>query len=326
MKCTNKWLGLCLSMSFVILLTGCGSKEFTMKYDTDTNISSYSVVAGADDRAVPFAKGLCVVSEDIESTSEIESGSDSYGAAVLFDVNNAQPVYSRNCYATLYPASLTKVMTAIVAMKHGQKDDLIVCTDDVLITEEGAQLCGFKPGDTMTLDQAMHGLLMYSGNDAAVAIADGIAGSVESFCDLMNEEALSLGATGTHFVNPNGLHDENHYTTPYDMYLIFNEAVKYDWFNEIINMQGYTTSYATADGSQKEITFNTTNLYLKGDAIAPSSVTVIGGKTGTTMAAGNNLVLLSRDAGGNPFISVVMKAKDKGILYDKMTSLLGEIK
>ena len=103
----------------------------------------------------------------------------------------------------------------------------------------------------MTLDQALHILLMYSANDAAMLIAENIGGSVDHFVEMMNEEAQRLGATNTSFANPHGLSDDNHYTSAYDLYLIFNEAIKYDSFNEIIHMTSYQTAYYDKDGKAK---------------------------------------------------------------------------
>lgn len=327
MKCTNKRL-ICFVpvLAAAFFMTGCAGKEPEMAYDVNTHISSFSIESNDYDKiADSFAENLCVVSGDVETGEEIEAGSDSYGSAVLCDINSKKILYSKNATVKMYPASMTKVMTALCAMKYGNKDDILTASDNVKITEDGAQVCGIKSGDTMTLDQAMHGLLMYSGNDAAILIAEGISGSVDEFCKLMNQEAAGLGATNTNFVNPNGLHDENHYSTAYDMYLIFNEAMKYDWFTEIINMNTYSTTYKNSAGEPIDISFNTTNLFLKGDVSAPQNITVIGGKTGTTNAAGANLVLLSKDAGGNPYISVVMKASNRDVLYSKMTSLLSDI-
>ena len=225
----------------------------------------------------------------------------------------------------MYPASLTKVMTALIALKYGQLDDTVTASQNVLITESGAQLCGFKPGDTLTMEQALHGLLMYSGNDAGVLIAEHISGDVESFAALMNEEAKKLGATGTNFVNPHGLTDDQHYTTAYDLYLIFNEAMKYEKFKEIIHTNQYSTIYHDADGKEKELKFNTTNQYLVGNVSSPDGVTVIGGKTGTTNAAGACLILLSKNSAGNQFVSVVLQAENRDYLYEGMTNLLKEI-
>lgn len=327
MRCTDRRIGLsAAAFAVFLLLTGCGNISYDMPYDMDTNISAFRFESKDSERmAEAFAEDICVVSNDVIVGEEIESGSDSYGSAALFDVNGKEVVYARNATAQLYPASMTKVMTALLALKYGNMDDVLTASENVLIKESGATLCGFKPGDTMTLDQALHGLLMYSGNDAAVLIAEYISGSVDDFCNMMNTEAARLGATNTHFMNPHGLHDENHYSTAYDLYLIFNEAMKYPLFNEIIHMDTYTTNYKNSAGETVEITYNTTNRYLKGDMEAPTEVTVIGGKTGTTNAAKSNLILLSRDSAGNPFISVVMKAQDSDTLYLKMNSLLKDI-
>jgi len=304
------------------ILTGCSESKPFMEYDEVKGLSAFSVNTAMSGRAEAYTDNICVVTKDEESVPETEAGRDVYASAALFDVSDSSTLYSMNVYEQLYPASLTKVMTAILAMKYSQKDDIITCSENVKISEAGAQVCGLVAGDKITMDQAMHGLLMYSGNDAAVAIAESISGTTEEFADLMNKEAAKIGATHTHFVNPNGLHDDDHYTTAYDMYLIFNEAIKYDWFKEIINKNTYTTTYETAVGDQKEVTWNTTNLYLKGDKAAPEGVTIIGGKTGTTNAALNNLILLSKDNSGREYISIVMKSKQRDMLYEKMSSIL----
>lgn len=304
-------------------LSGCGEKEIIKKYDIYDSTFSYTAPNSVANKSLsPFAADICVASENILSEDVDENV---LSAAALFDINKCETIYSDSANEKLYPASLTKVMTALLALEKGNLDDIITVSSNCEITESGAQLCGFKEGDKITMDQALHGLLMYSGNDAAVAIAEHISGSVEAFAKLMNEKAKSLGATNTNFVNPHGLSDENHYTTAYDLYLIFNEAVKNPKFVELINTQTYTTDYTLSDGSSKEITFNTTNLYLKGDETAPEGVTVIGGKTGTTAAAGSCLILYTKDSQENPYISVVLKAENRSILYTQMTNILSEI-
>ena len=105
----------------------------------------------------------------------------------------------------------------------------------------------------MTLDQALHILLMYSANDVAMLIAENVGGTTERFIEMMNEEAKRLGATNTQFMNPHGLTQDGHYTTAYDLYLIFNEAVQYEAFSEIINMTNYQTTYYDKDGKAKSL-------------------------------------------------------------------------
>ena len=122
-----------------------------------------------------------------------------------------------------------------------------------------------------------------------------------------------------------GLDNENHYTTAYDLYLICNEAVKYDKFIEIVHTASYNSVYHDKNGNEKTIDLSTTNAYLKGEAVAPDNITVIGGKTGTTNAAGSCLILYSKDQSGNPYISVILQSSDRTTLYQEMTGLLGEI-
>ena len=246
-------------------------------------------------------------------------------AAALFDVNKSNIIYAKNMHERLYPASLTKILTAVVALKHASPEDVITVTDGAMITESGATLCGLEAGDTLTMNQALHALLINSANDAANAIAIHIAGSVEAFSAMMNEEARSLGATNSNFVNPHGLSDDNHYTTAYDLYLIFNEAIQYEMFREIIHMSSYETIYQNSQGEDKEMSIGTTNFFLRGEVSAPDKVTIIGGKTGTTNAAGNCLILLSKDTAGNPYISVILRAKERKIMYDEMVDMLEEI-
>lgn len=327
MKCTNKkrWIRcVCALTAAALTLSGCGKLEYDIPYVVDANVSTYNVVSKQDNKtAVPFASRLCVVSGNVPGASQEHLGD--VNAAVLFDLKENEVLYAKAAHDRVSPASLTKVMTALVALKYGNVNQTLTATNAVTISEKGAQLCGLKPGDVMTLDQALRILLLYSANDVAMLIADSVAGSVDRFVEMMNEEAKMLGATNTNFVNPHGLTDPNHYTTAYDLYLIFNEAIKYETFNEIIQMTSYQTTYYDKDGKEKKFDKNTTNLFMRGDYSAPDNVTVIGGKTGTTSAAGHCLILLSRDVSGSPYISVICGAPSTDELYQGMTDLLEEI-
>ncbi len=322
MKCTNKILLILLSAS--VFLAGCGSNKLGLPYTADSNISSFRMVnfESTKSTADSFAHDLCVADSDVNvSALDIDVGT----AAALFDVNSKNTIYAKNINEKFYPASLTKVMTAIVALKYGQSDMILTASTNSTDISYDAQAVKIKAGDTMTLDQALHLLLIYSANDVANLIAEGVGGSMENFVNMMNEEALNIGATNTHFSNPHGLSDDNHYTTPYDLYLIMNEATKFELFNEIIHTAEYETVYYDAAGNEKKFSCQSTNLFLQGTRSAPSGITVIGGKTGTTNAAGHCLVLLSKDIRSNPYISIVMKAESREELYDYMTSLLGLI-
>ncbi len=304
-----------------VMLAGCGRSGYEMPYDYKTRMSAFTFSSfNSEDTASPFASGICVA-----DPADNESNLSGVAAAGLFDINSKYTVYSQNVHNKLYPASLTKVMTALLALKYGHLEDMITASSNVRISEQGAQVIGLKEGDRLTLDQALHALLMYSGNDVSIAIAEYISGSVDEFCSLMNKEAMLLGATNTHFVNPHGLSDEDHYTTAYDLYLIFNEALKYEKFREIISMSEYTTSYSDRDGNPKTMNLTNSNLYLTQEKPSPDGISIIGGKTGTTNMAGSCLILLSNDQKGDPYISVILKADDRDTLYGRMNTMFEEI-
>ena len=306
-------------------LTGCGGEEIPFAYNPNYEVSSFRIVQETSGSVAPsFAQDLCVTTADV-ANDRLEADLSDVTSAGLFDLNRQEVLYAKNVHERLNPASLTKVMTALVALKYGNPDDMITVTDEVKITESGATLCGLKTGDQLTLNQALHALLINSANDAAAAIAVHIGGSIQGFADLMNQEARSIGATNSHFMNPHGLTQEDHYVTAYDMYLIFNEALKYDMVSEIIHMSSYETAYTDSAGNSKSLSFQTTNLFLRGDYKPPEQVSVIGGKTGTTSAARSCLILLCRDSSGNPYIGVMLSAKERDLLYQGMGSLLNVI-
>lgn len=325
MKCTNKWKAGLLIAAVFATFCGCGDEKIPFAYNPDYEVSSFRVVnENASVTADSFALDLCVASGDINVNDELLDMSQAT-AAGLFDLNNNTVLYAKNIHERLDPASLTKLMTAVVALKYGNPDDMITTTSNVIITESGATLCGLAEGDQLTLNQALHALLMKSANDAAVAIAEHISGSVEAFAELMNQEARKIGATNSHFVNPHGLTADDHYVTAYDMYLIFNEAIQYDLVNEIISMTSYDSVYTDRNGKSKQLSLSTTNWYLTGNAKAPDQVNVVGGKTGTTSAAKNCLVLLARDTASNPYIAVILRSEERQLLYEEMTGLLDQI-
>ena len=272
-----------------------------------------------------FASELCIVKADEELGLSDISAVKAFG---LFDINNVQTEYAYQMHAKIYPASTTKILTALVAIENSDLSETVTVSKNASSTSFAwdEQTCGIKEGDILTLEDLLYGLLLYSGNDTAVAIAEHVGGSVDAFAEMMNAKAKELMATNSHFTNPSGLYDDNHYTTAYDLYLIFNECLKHDEFVNIISTDSYTAEITKADSSEKTtLTWEPTNYYALGEAEAPEHVTVIGGKTGTLKAAGNCLILMAEDANQNPYISVVMGADSKELLYQDMTNVLAEI-
>lgn len=309
-----------------VLVSGCGSAQYDLPYRLNTNVSSYQLTSGisSQETVTPFAADLCVAGESDISASGLSL--PDVGAAALFNTKTLETVYAKDVNEQLNPASLTKIMTALVAIKYGSPDQMLTASENVRITEPGATLCGLNPGDQMTMEQALHVLLLQSANDVAILIAEGVAGSVDEFVAMMNREAAAIGATNSNFTNPNGLTEEGHYMTAYDLYLIFQEALQYELFNQIIQMSSYTGTYRDRNGSEKSLDIKNSNRYLRGTWEMPANVTVIGGKTGTTTAAGSCLALLSKSSDGTPYISIIMKDSSGDQLYTDMTDLLGIIK
>lgn len=308
-------------LSTTILLTGCaGLRKLENPYVFSERTALYESGSNAD-KSATFAQDLCVIPEEAASQDSKVTAE----AAAVFDLAKGSVIFAKNPFKRMYPASITKIMTALVALKYGNLSDEITVNEAAVITEPGSSLCGIKPGDKLTLEQLLYGLMLPSGNDAGAAIAEHIAGGTEAFSAMMNEEAKRLGATGTHFMNPHGLNNENHYTTAYDLYLIFNEALKYPEFRKIIGTDLYTASYQDKDGQPVNVTWKDTNRYLTGEQKMPQGLTVLGGKTGTTQAAGSCLIMGSSDSLKNEYISVVLKASNRATLYDNMTNILNKI-
>lgn len=289
------------------------------------DVGEFPGVPGISDKQVQdgFAKNLCVSAEGNIPLEGVVQDPDQYGG--LFDLEGQRVLYGQKLYEKLYPASITKIMTAIIALKYGNLTDLVTVSSEALVLEEGSQLCGFRAGDQLTIEQLLQGLLIYSGNDAAAVIAEHVGGTQENFVQLMNQEAARLGMTNTHFTNPHGLQDTEHYTSIYDIYLMLGEAIRYPKFVEIIQMSSFTVQFQNTFGQVNSIYLESTDYYLLGEATEPKGVTVLGGKTGTTDEAGNCLALVSQNEYGKTFISIVTNAFDKPQLYQQMNQMLERI-
>ncbi len=314
-----------------VFITGCGPRSVTVdpSYFTGayakmrTASGSYiqdNSFEGLPDSLDFLYQDLCFSSSELIPEASFDFSAVS---AFAFDVTDASILYSKGIFEKVYPASTTKLLTALVAAKHSDPDELVLIKEDNCgITTPGAQLTGFKAGDTVLMKDLLTCLLIYSGNDAAVAIAEHVSGSVNEFCKLMNKEAALIGATGTHFTNPHGLQDNNHYTTAYDIYLIFNECLKMPLIYDILTASSAEVVIDRADGESFIIPVEPTNYYFKGLAEAPEGISVICGKTGETVAARNCLVIYSLRSDGHCFITGLFRSADRKTVYNEMNELL----
>lgn len=242
--------------------------------------------------------------------------------AVLIDSETGTIIAEKNANQKMYPASTTKIMTAILAIEMGKLTDVITVDDDTPYEIEGSHVA-LESGEILTLKDLLYALMLPSANDAASTIAKHYGKSTEGFVKLMNDKAKELGANNTHFANPHGLHDDNHYTTAYDLALITRYAMKNEIFREIVSTIKYEiqptnkkseTRYFTT--LNKLLYSNTSNqIYVDGAYISPYYEGTTGVKTGYTPEAGNTLVA-SVKRSDTELIAVIMKGVSLEIYQD----------
>lgn len=312
----------CMIVILALCLTGCSSAEaepaantyFLIDYNREFQASvpvSPVIGSGYADQFVVFPAE--------------EHVSSSVSAQLCINNSANELVLGENSYERIYPASITKIMTALLVLERGNLSDTVTVAEPVILNDPLAVSLGLQVGDTMTVDELMHGMLITSANDCAVVLGRYISGSDDAFIELMNQRAWELGATHTHFVNPHGLHSEEHYTTAYDLYLIFRELIRHDAFRQISEIPQYTLHYTNSEGNGVEVTISNSNLFITQNYAAPEGITVIAGKTGTTNEAGSCLIIEARDSQDQEYIAVVCGAGSRAGLYVKMQGLLGEI-
>jgi serine-type D-Ala-D-Ala carboxypeptidase (penicillin-binding protein 5/6) len=233
--------------------------------------------------------------------------------AVLLDSETNAVLYAKNADEKMYPASLTKIATAIYAIEKGNLDSIVTVSANA-VRQDGTRVY-LNEGEQVSFKKLIQGMLINSGNDAAVAIAEYLDGDVKTFAENLNSYLKNkIGVTNTHFTNPNGLHDENHYTTAMDLALITNYALKNSTFAEI-----FGTRVLDWQGQSWSTKLLTHHRMLKGELPYPG---ISGGKTGYTTEAKQTLATTA-DNGNLKLTAVVLKSdlkndkyKDTAVLFD----------
>lgn len=257
--------------------------------------------AGAAAGAAPGGTaGTAMATDVILQTPEISAQ-----AAVVYDVTHGKILYEKEADTRLYPASTTKLMTALLVLENADLNSTVTFSKTAVTNlESGAVTLKLAEGDRVSVKDCLYGLLLKSANEVANGLAEHVGGSISGFADMMNKRAKELGCTGTNFVNPNGLNDPNHYTTCRDMAKIAAAA----FANETLCKIGGTLSYefpATKNAAARTITPGHKMLYPSDSRYYEG---IVGGKTGYTSLAGNTLVTCV-EKNGVRIIAVVMKAK-----------------
>lgn len=211
-------------------------------------------------------------------------------AVYIAEPKTGKIIFEKNSHEKMYPASTTKILTALLTLEKCEPTDIAKVSKTALSSlPQGASNAKLQVDEELSISDLLYALLIPSANEAAIVLAEHISGSVESFADLCNNRAKELGCENLHFVNPNGLHDDNHYCTAYDLYLIAKECRKYDLFNEIVKTKSFTLP-ATNKYAKKDRTFTNTNELLLSNSKNYYYPYCDGIKTGHTTPAGNCLV------------------------------------
>ena len=257
--------------------------------------------------AVPVCTGVNQgTNQGTVDTASIQQPAVEAEGAVLMDAATGNVLFSKNGDTKFYPASITKLMTALLVAENCGLDDKVTFSATATTNlESGAVSINMVEGDVMTVRQCLYALLLKSANEVGNALAEHVAGSNAKFAEMMNAKAAALGCTNTHFTNPHGLNDTNHYTTPHDMALIARAAFQNDTVKTVASTRTYTLPPTIKNPSGLTVTMGHKMLNPSDSRYYPG---VIGGKTGYTSKAGNTLVT-AVEKDGVRLIAVVMKSK-----------------
>lgn len=210
-------------------------------------------------------------------------------AALLVETSTGKILYEKNAYEKMYPASTTKVMTAILVLENCNLNEMATVSHNAIYSlPSGYVNANLQKGEEISVKDLMYALMVKSANDAAIVLAEHIGGSVEGFADRMNQKAVELGCKNTHFVNPNGIHNENHYSTAYDLYLMASYAMKNETFRRYVSTTSYTLPATNLYPSTDRICVTTNDMMRSKSKYYNENV--IGIKTGYTTEAKNCLI------------------------------------
>lgn len=223
-------------------------------------------------------------------------------AAVVIEADTGTVLYDKNMNLRCYPASITKILTAVLGIENSSMHDMVYFSEEnISAVPRDSSHIAINPGEELTMENCLYGLLLASANECANAIAEHVSGSIPAFVDLMNERAKELGAINTHFANTNGLPDENHYTTCYDMAMISRAAVSNDTYRKINGVTSYMIPPTNLQPESRPVN-SLHRLLISGPTHYEGC---FGGKTGYTSVAGSTLVTFA-ERDGMTLICVVM--------------------
>lgn len=273
-------------------------------------IQLFSITAYADTENT--TEEIEVITSDLNLNCE---------AAILIEEKTGRIVFEKNSKEKLYPASTTKILTAILVLENCNLSDTVTVNKSALTQiPDGYVVGNLRAGEEFTVENLLYALMLKSANDVAVVFAEHVSGSVEEFSNLMNQKAIEIGCTNTHFVNPNGIHSSEHYSTAYDLALIAKYCMKNETFKQIVSTQEYTLPKTNLYAYEDRKFENTNNLIHSNSPYYYEYSTGI--KTGYTKEAGSCLISSAKKNDIN-YISVVLNSNSSK--YGKNTRFTDSI-
>lgn len=275
---------------------------------------SYAETATDLQTAAEERKSLPIQSNEIENWPDGPEVSSE--AAIVMDINTGVILYAKNIHEQLYPASTTKIMTCLLAAENSALSDTVTFSYEAVHSlPSGASNIGMDEGQSITMEEALYGIMVGSANEVANAVAEHVSGSIDDFVDLMNEKAAELGCTDTHFANTNGLHEDDHYTSVYDMALIASEFFSNELLSRISNTPRY--HFVATDTQPDDFYISNTHAIVTGEYTYSG---LVGGKTGYTNEARRTLVTCA-ERDGMKLVCIVFKNEAPSQYTDTITLL-----
>ena len=268
-------------------------------------------------KAIIFSLILTIITYNVSFANELDLLGET---AILIDMDTGQILYEKDSHKPMYPASTTKIMTGILALEKGNMDDTVIIDEETVHLTDGSHIA-LEIGEKILFKDLLNALLIESANDAAVAIAIHISGSVEEFAKLMNQKAKEIGALNTNFTNPSGLPDEKHVTTAYDLSLMAKYAMGIEEFRNIVKNYTYEIPVTNKKDeirflqSHNRLLYSTRKINVDGNIVPIKYEGVNGVKTGYTKAAKSCLVT-SAARNNQKLIAVVLKSDGDELFAD----------
>lgn len=293
-------------LCFILMINGFTAKVQASEVDDNENQQEVTQEEAQEDTSDEADEGYWPEGPEVTA-----------GAAVVMDCETGLILYDKNGTDKHYPASITKILTSLVAIENGTLTDTVTFSDDsVFNIETGSSRCWIDSGEQLSLEDCLYGILLESGNDCAYAAAEHVGGTYENFIDMMNAKAEELGCVNSHFANPHGLTEEDHYTCAYDMALIAKAAIKNTEFATIVG----TKMHTVAPTNKMDETRYWTNHH-KFVKKTLNYDGCIGGKTGWTTKSQYTLVTYAK-RGDMTLVCVIMDEANPTNQYTETADLL----